>query len=289
MKFMRFLKGVNMKKHHRILILLILSEILIAPIYAKEAQPGIINFNLNRSPVTHASTQAVTLYGCNNTVVNTKLFWNAQNQILTNIPHGSYKSDTGKSYYVAKYYVLSPPVTRNSPSTQNPYVGLVTPDHFTFYGEKPAQIVDIDFRVFKSTYLHYIPVDFNYMHNGKSCAGQHVNAILINIHCKDFPWINGAYGGSGIGIMTNTKSPSTFLPMLEKNKHPLQCEATIIDDIMLNTKAFFALQDGKTITRTIDLTKQYKQSEPIKLVCMPRSPTDIPEGCLAHPSEYNLR
>ncbi|PIZ04840.1 MAG: hypothetical protein COY58_01945 [Gammaproteobacteria bacterium CG_4_10_14_0_8_um_filter_38_16] len=266
----------------RIILTLMLSCIFIAPIYAKTAQPGIINFNLNPSPVTHTSVQPVTLYGCNNTVIKTKLFWNAQNQLLTNIPYGNYKSNTGKSYHIAKYYVLSPPVTRNSPEKQNPYVGLVIPDRFVFHGKKPAQIINIDFRVFKPTYLHYIPVDFNYIHNGKSCSGQHVNAILINIHCKDFPWINGAFGGSGIGIMTNSKTPSSFLPMLEKNKHPLQCTATIIDDILLNTKVFFALENGKKMGKTIDLTKLYKKSGAIKLICVPRAPTDIPAGCSGH-------
>lgn len=254
-----------------------------APICANEAAPGIVTFNLNASPVEHASTQPVTLYGCNNTVIKTKLFWNAENQVLTNIPYGSYQSDTGKSYYVAKYYILSPPVTRNSPDEKNPYVGLVTPDSFTFEGKKPAQIVNIDFRVFKPTYLHYIPIDFNYMHNGKSCASQHVDSIPMNMHCKDFPWLNGAYGGSGIEMMINGKAPGAFLPMLEENKYPLQCKATILDDVMLNTEVFFASPDGKTMTKTINVTKVYEKTDPIKLICIPRAPTDVPAGCIAKP------
>lgn len=259
---------------------LILLGIFTAPVYAK-TQTGTINFNLNRSPVAHAPMQPVTLYGCNNTAISTELFWNSQNQVLTNIPYGKYKSKSGKTYTVAKYYVVSPAVARSFSDKRNPYVGLVIPDHFTFRGERPAQIVNMDYRVFKPTYLHYIPIDFHYAHNGKSCASQHVNSVLINIHCKDFPWLNGAYGGKGIGIMTNSKNPNTFLPMLEKNKHPLQCTATIVDDIMLNTKAYFALENGKTMTRTINLTKLYKKSGSIKLICIPRAPTDIPAGCVA--------
>ncbi|MDP3559647.1 MAG: hypothetical protein Q8R79_04770 [Legionellaceae bacterium] len=252
--------------------------ILVTASHAETRKPGIVSFNVSRSPVTNAPAQPVTLYGCNNTVVNTHVSWNSENQVLGNVPYGNYTSDTGKPYYIAKYYIASPEVFRNAPGNQNPYLGLVIPDRFTFYGERPAQIIHLNYQLFNPTYLAEIPTDFNYMYDGKSCNSQKVNLIPINTQCKDLPWRNGALGGAGIGLLSNKPSSTAFLPMLKKNKDPLQCTTTILDDIILDFEVFFASKEGKT--KSINLTELYKQSEPIKLICIPRAPTEVPAGCV---------
>jgi len=257
--------------------ILVISAILAISIRAQTSQTGIVSFSLAHSPVANSPVQPVILMGCNNTVVNTNLFWNSENQVLGNVPYGNHKSDSGKSYYISKYYIASPPVYRKSPDKQNPFIGMVIPDRFTFQGEKPAQIVNLDYRILNPTYLHSIPVDYNYMHNGKSCKSQKVNLIPINTQCKDFPWRNGALGAAGIGQLSHNPSSTAFLPMLKKNKDPLQCKVTILDDVMLDFEVFFASKDGKT--KSLNLTKLYEQSESMKLICIPRSPTDVPAGC----------
>jgi hypothetical protein len=254
------------------------------PICVEAASSAIINFNLGPSPVGGTTVQPVRLYGCNNTIVNSQLFWGSQNQALSDIPYGQFKSKTGKPYVVAKYYISSPEVL-NPHSEQKPaYIGLVTPDHVTFHGAKPARIVSLDYRILHSVYLRNVPVNFNYKYHGKSCAEQGVTLIPIKTQCKNFLWNDGALGASGIGQLSTHPVSTAFILTRKKNKDPLDCRVTLLDDVMLNHEVFFATKNG--MVKTIDLTKLYNESKPMELICIPRKITDIPAGCRVQPDEH---
>lgn len=253
-------------------------------LYAEAESSAIINFNLGPSPVAGLTVQPVTLFGCNNTVVNSQLFWGTQNQALTHIPYGRFKSKSGKSYVVAKYYIASPQVVDSESDKKAVYIGLVTPDQVTFHGARPARIVSLDYRILHSVYLASVPVDFNYKyHGGKSCAEQGVTLIPINTQCKNFLWNNGALGASGIGQLSIHPASTAFLLTRKKDKDPLDCRATILDDIMLNHEVYFATKNGKS--KTIDLTQYHNESKTMQLICIPRKSTDIPSGCSVQPEE----
>lgn len=253
--------------------------LLVAAVNA--ADSGIVNFNLGRSPIEDSPVQPVTLYGCNK-VVNSNLFWNTDNQIVGHIPYGKYVSKSKKPYYVSKYYIASPPAFRKGEKSnskkQQPYIGLVTPDSFTFHGEKPAQIVYFDYRILNPTYLTFVSVD--YQHNndkGETCEDLGVDLIPVNTTCADFPWRNGALGASGIGEITQ-KNNDIFLPLRKKGSLPLQCDVTILDDILLDFEIFFMSKNsGKT--KTVSLTEYHKRNKELKLLCFPRGKNNIPSGC----------
>ncbi len=251
----------------------------------ESSQSGILNVNVGRSPAIEDVPQPVSLYGCNNTVVETQVFWNTQNQILGEIPYGSRMSDAGKEYVVSKYYIASPPAWRTTKQIENaaakkdaqPFIGLVTPDSFTFTGMKPAQIVNFDYRILMPTYLEHIQVDFNWSEDEVlSCAEQGVTAIPINTACPNFPWRAGAEGASGIGLL-NTDGSTAFLPTLKKDEDPLQCSVTLLNDIMLDHKVFFSTDEG--LKETINLTQYHAEKKTMNLVCVERLPDDIPAGC----------
>lgn len=246
------------------------------------AESGIVNFNLGKSPVNDPPVQSATLLGCN-TVVNTDLFWNTDNQIVGNIPYGEQKTESGTPYHVNKYYVVSPPAFRkgSAPNSdkQRPFIGLVTPDRFTFRGDKPAQIVYFDYRILKPTYLTHVQVDYSHKNNnGNSCTDLKVDLVPINTHCKDFQWRNGALGGAGIGTTTQANN-KIFLPLEGEKKTPLHCEVTILDDILLEHKIHFVSSSGEK-TKTADLTQYHKNNEQLKLVCETRPANALPPGCL---------
>jgi hypothetical protein len=245
--------------------------------YADTASSAAINFNVGHSPVAGLTTQPVTLFGCNNTVFKSQLVWGVENQVVTHIPYGLFKSKSGKSYAVSKYYIASPEVAHAQSGTDAVYIGLVTPDSITFHGTKPTSIVNLDYRILHPVYLANVPVDFNYKYQGKSCAEMDVTSIPINTECDDFPWENGGLGASGIGLLSTHPASTAFLLTREKDKDPLQCRVTLLNDIMLNHKVFFATKDG--MASTIDLTTLYKEKKPMHLICIPRKIDDIPTGC----------
>lgn len=243
---------------------------------------GLVNFNLDKSPVANSPVQPVMIFGCNQTI-NTNLFWDTNNQIVGDIPYGHQQSDSKKNYFISKYYIASPPVYRHSsnskPSKQKPpYIGLVTPDNFTFTGEKPAQIVYFDYRVLKPTNLTFVEMDYHHKNeNNQTCAKLGVDSIPVNTQCSDFPWRNGALGASGIGDITR-ESSKVFLPLVGEKNKPLNCTVTILDDIMLDHDVYFLDKDNKTV-RTQSLTEYHQKNEGMKMVCYERAKTDIPINC----------
>lgn len=248
-------------------------------VQAQIPQSGFLNFNAGSSPVNSKSLQPVTLFGCNNTVFKTKIEWDARNQVIGDVPYGPHVSKSGKRYFVSKYYVASPPAFRSVTDKEDPYIGLVIPDRFVFRGGRPAQIVNLDYKILKPTFLQDIPVDFNYSKDDiPSCNSQKVTSIPINTVCKDFPWNIGAEGASGIGQLTNDGG-TAFLPFLHKNKDPLNCDVTLLDDVLLDHEAYFL--SNRKLTKTVSLTALYEKSQMMKLVCIPRAPDDIPAGCVA--------
>ena len=248
---------------------------------AENDHKGIVSFNLGESPVSNSPVQPVTLYGCNQRV-DSNLFWGAENQVVGNIPYGNYTSGLGKDYYVSKYYISSPPVFRkglkNNSKKQQPFIGLVTPDSFSFTGAKPAQIVYFDYRILESTHLDFISVNYDSKNKGKnSCSTLGVDLIPLNIHCPDFPWRNGGVGASGIGDITQ-KNNHVFLPLIGDDKKPLQCNVSILDDIVLHHDIYFLEEDGSK-HKTVNLTKHYLNKKDINLVCQTRKKSDTPFGC----------
>jgi len=261
-------------------IVFAISFLLITTI-TNAADKGVINFNLGKSPVNDSPVQAVTLYGCNQ-VINSNLFWDTDNQIVGNIPYGWHKTESGKKYHVSRYYIASPPAFRKgsppSSSKQQPYIGLVTPDTFTFEGKKPGQIVYFDYRILEPTYLDFVSIDYQHKNDhGDSCASLGVDLIPVNTQCENFPWRNGALGASGIGEITQD-SNRVFLPLKGEAKQPLQCKVTILDDILLDHKVFIATKNGKK-KKTVSLTKYHEHDNSIKLICLKRDEEERPAGC----------
>lgn len=260
---------------------------------------GILNFNVGESPTQTYPNQGITLFGCNGTQYKTDVAWDRRNQLKDNIPYGPRKNQNQKPYFLAKYYVASPPAFLDPNKKSDPHIGLVTPDRFTFKGEHPAQIIDLDYRILEQTPLIEIPVNFQHISNSlPSCEEQGVTSLPINTECDDFPWISGGLGAGGIGELAHTKkkhkqgknaekdlqSSSAFLPFIksklsgEPNK-PLNCQVTLLDDVVLEHKVYFDTESG--LTKTINLTEYYKASKTMNLVCLPRSENDIPMGCKA--------
>ena len=185
---------------------------------AMAQQAGFINVSVGRSPTIADTPQPITLFGCNNQQVETDVFWDTQNQVVGNIPYGERISSFGKPYFLSKYYVASPPAWRGTDNHADPYIGLVIPDRFQFIGDAPAQILYLDYRILKPTYLKNIPVDFNYQQGElPSCRSQGVTQIPINTSCSDFPWRIGAKGAAGIGQLTDTGGTSVFCPLWTNN------------------------------------------------------------------------
>ena len=259
---------------------------------------GYVNFNLGESPAPIPSRQEVSLYGCNTEITTKRPNWNGEenlqwgvnNQVLTGVPYG-YREKSGKRYYISKYYMASPPVfqTLKKNDTLPVNIGLVIPDNFSFFGEKPVQIVHLNYNILEPVYLSYVNVDYKYNDGiNPSCDSLTVDLVPINIQCKDFRWINkystpairDALGASGIGRLRNEeKQNRVFLPSYVRDAEYLDCEITILDDILLEHEVFFATDQG--LVKTLNLTDFYKyrflQGEDIKLSCRVR--LEPPAGC----------
>lgn len=269
------------------------------PLAAQEVplQPpsaGYVNFNLEPSPIGSDKRQEVSLYGCNTHITTTAtigdLRWDTDNQVLPDVPHG-YQQKGDQIYYVSKYYMASPPVFLAPPSdAKKPVIiGLVVPDRFTFYGEKPVQIVHLDYNILKPVFLSYVNVDYDYEEGEyPSCASQGVDLVPLNIQCADFAWLNTeeapllreARGASGIAYIKNDSINSRiFLPHYEPGAGYLNCEITVLDDILPNHEVFFLTEDGPR--KQLNLTEFYLKhplNEEVRLVCKARE--TLPEGCV---------
>lgn len=261
---------------------------------------GYVNFNVGKNPQGFDDRQEVSLYGCN-TEATTRipifngqknLEWDAKNQVLPGVPYG-YREEGGKRYFVSKYYMPSPPVFKkngkNDSTTVN--IGLVIPDRFTFFGEKPVQIVNLDYEILEPVYLNFVDVSYDYKIDNatQSCAEMKVDLIPLNIQCKDFRWINkystpaiiDAKGASGIAQLRNdTLRNRVFLPSYKVEDEFLDCQITILDDIMLHHEVFFVNESGDLV-KTINLTDFYKRNFGLKtklnIACGVRY--DLPAGC----------
>lgn len=263
----------------KLLLLLALPAVLAQGLSAQDDTSGLVSFNTGRSPVEDSAVQGVSLFGCHNTQVDASLFWDTEGQVVGHIPYGPRESN-GKRYFLSKYYVASPPVFRHEPKKMPPFIGLVIPDRFTFQGERPAQIVNLDYRILEPTFLHLVNANFDYTVDGlASCRIQGVEAIPINTECSDFPWRNGALGASGIGQLT-ADGGAAFVPSQKENEEFLQCNVTLLDDVVLNAEVFFVSGEaGDRKTKSLNLTELLKSGGRMNLICIPRAPDDVPAGC----------
>ncbi|KYG80356.1 hypothetical protein AWW67_09245 [Roseivirga seohaensis] len=235
-----------------------------------EKTTGYVNFSLGETTLPHEKTQSLSLFGCNtNITIDSKLWngpkgfsWNKANQVLSGIPVGhQIDPKTNKPYYVAKYYIASPPVFKaggqNDPNTLYD-IGIVTPDNFVFDGKKPVQMVYLDYNVLKPMFIKYIEVKFD-----SSFDNLGVDFIPFMVECNDFPWreangISGAQGASGIGSLTkdSTNVARLFLPYYypydtegsaptNSMEEYLDCEVTLLNDILFHYEVFFIVNGEK--------------------------------------------
>lgn len=284
--------------------LFLLTFFLCFTTYAQHTYPNkkgaYINFNMGNSTLKYKKHQKATLFGCNTTVFidstylndSTDLSWGKANQVASGIPCGRMVDKrTKKEYYVSKYYIASPPVfipgPDSLPEKNTLYdIGLVIPDEFDFVGDKPVQLVFMEYTILKPMYIEYFPVEFD-----TSFKNRIDTIIPFKVECKDFPWldtlsISGAKGASGIGYLSYSPKhkESLFLPYYYENKQAtdslktyLDCEVSILNDILLNYEVFFKI-DGKIHT-TINLRDLRNGKKKIQLTRKSRK--DVPCGCKA--------
>ncbi|MFT6947719.1 MAG: hypothetical protein ACJARP_002147 [Vicingaceae bacterium] len=283
----------------KLLVLNAICLLLFASSTAQEAElieptGAYVNFDLKKAPNPNYGRQELSLYGCNTEVTTRSRYWNrdinlqwgVDNQIFNEVPFGEQLKD-GRSYYVSKYYMASPPVMKMPYNGKKVNIGLVLPDHFTLFGDNPAQMVRLDYSVLEPVYLNYIKVNYDTITNtGKSCTQLGVNLVPLNIECKDFAWREdgptpNARGASGVARIKNEASQNqVFLPSYQDNDKYLNCSLTILDDIMLKHDVSFLKEDG-SLVKSINLTEYYSinamKGTEIQLVCKAR--TVPPSGC----------
>jgi len=283
--------------------LLLFCSIVIAQNTYQPDTTGYVNFNLGNTTLPHTEFQPVFLYGCNtNITINNKFWyqpnglkWDQDNQVISGIPFGHQKDNNGEEFYVSKYYIASPPVIKkgtqgiNDPSTLYD-IGLVIPDKFNLEGEKPMQIVHLDYNTLKLMHIRYIPIEFD-----ASFEELGVDFVPFKVECNDFPWIaanqvTDAKGASGIGALSRsatTNKDSLFLPYYypknaivnttPETKKYLDCKVTILNDILFHYEVFFLIDGVKhTSINLKDYTKK-KQNQTITLYSEYRK--ELPCGC----------
>ncbi|MBW1298233.1 hypothetical protein [Aquimarina litoralis] len=297
---------------YKVIIVALFSSMLYPQDTIPSKTTGYVNFNLGTSkikPQEKYNQQGVTLYGCNTIISNQNienwsgsskgLEWETRNQVFENIPYG-YRIDkkTNAPYYVSKYYIASPPVflrdSKGNPVPDAQYdVGIVTPDEFSFDGNKPVQQVFLDYDILKLMKIQYIQVDFD-----KSFDLWKVDIVPFKVVCKDFPWLDksdyqSAQGASGIGALNKNIAPlkKLFLPYYEdeltpdQSKQFLDCEVTILNDILFHHEIYFMVNGKKTYSVNLkDFYQTHKgdKNMKIKLYCEYRN--ELPCGC-KDPSE----
>jgi len=219
------------------------------------------------------------------------LLWKTNNQVYKNIPYGHQIDEkTKKPYHVSKYYIASPPVfTEDKKDKANTLydIGIVTPDEFTFKGDKPVQQLYLDYDILKSMKIKYLSVTFD-----KSFDELGISLVPINIECKDFPWLDkksykDAKGASGIGYLdkNGANTPKELiLPYYkkdgEKNNTYLNCEVTILNDILFHHEIFFMVNGKKQQTINLkDFYEQNKNNSNAKIVLHCEYKEELPCGC----------
>jgi len=274
----------------------------------EEETNGYVNFNLGTSTLTDTTTHTISLFGCNTILADTsKLWqgpkngfdWSSTNQVLSGVPYGhQIDARTKQPYYVSKYYIASPPVFHKNAAggiddTTIYDIGIVTPDEFVFNGERPVQRVFLDYNILELTQIKYIDVLFDDSFQKLADSLNHqlnVDYVPFKVECADFRWrdtagIYDAAGASGIGsfLRDSTNSAKLFLPyrVLPKGqtkKDYLDCEVTILNDILFHYEVFFVV-DGDT-TQSINLRDHQLKypKEPITFHCEYRK--ELPCGCL---------
>ncbi len=264
------------------------------------ASTGYINFNVQSNSQKSTASQPLSLLACNTRITTADsaywhgskgLRWDSINQVLSGIPFGHQThAKTNKRYYISKYYIASPPVFNktNAGKTNTLYdIGLVTPDEFVLRGEKPAQLVYLNYDVLEQMYIKYFDVKFD-----ASFKRLGHSLVPFKVECNDFPWTDkkqlpGAKGASGIGAldMNATTAQRLFLPYYFKNPATtdttyLDCQVTILNDILLDHEIYFIVK-GKhknDTLSTINLSNYKNTKDTIELYCKFRK--DLPCGCL---------
>lgn len=242
---------------------------------------GIVNFHADPLSGHNGMPQPFNWYGCNPTNNGSgSVNWSGNSS--SKLPYGL-QSGGSKSYFAARYYLASPPVPVNPASGQQTTLGLLKPDNFTFTSTPPMQDVTLDYNVLKPMYLQFIDIDYG------NCKGK-VDTIPINTVCPKFPHVEGEPRlASGIGVLENKGDASRiFLPSEDAaGLSPLQCDATILNDIQLYYKISFLVEE--TIVETLNLTSQFKNNPniPVTLLCEERPVSDIPPGC-SNPSIQDI-
>lgn len=258
------------------------------------AATGYVNFNLGTPTLRPTHKQTVSLYGCNTRITINGTHWNAsdslswgkKNQILDSVPFGPQKdTTTGDSFYISKYYIAAPPVIKKgNPKYKTQFnIGKVVPDHFSFDGVNPMQMVYFDYSLFELMQVKFVKVTFD-----PSFIKTGIEILPINIDCKDFPWIyaNGLtniQGASGIGDLQSSKTGNfsgLFLPYYYTNTAKsdstfLNCKITILNDIIPYYEAFFEVNGNHYTTLDLDTFK----NEEITLKAIPRLGNPMPCGC----------
>jgi hypothetical protein len=265
----------------------------------KPTNTGYVNFNLGGTTLHHAKTQDLELFGCNTSITLGSKFWNGPNgfewnkanQVLSGIPYGLQTEDSTKEeFYVSKYYIASPPVFKpNGQKDPNTLydIGIVTPDEFVLDGVKPVQMVYMDYNILKSMYIEYIDITFD-----SSFDELGVDFIPFRVECNDFPWqdangIKGGKGASGIGAThkDSTNVSKLFLPYYYSNgsegkgttpilKQYLNCEVTLLNDILFHYEVFFVVNGQKYTSLNL---KDHK-NEQISFHAEYRE--ELPSGCV---------
>jgi hypothetical protein len=234
---------------------------------------GTVKFHADSLPGHDGQPQPINWFGCNPTNNGVgSVSWNGDS--ASRLPYGP-QSDGNKPYFAARYYLASPPVPVQPPPGQPTIIGLLKPDHFTFTSEPPVQDVTLDYTLLKPMHLQFVDIDYG------NCKGK-VDIIPINTVCPKFPYKEGAPRlASGIGVLENKDGArKIFLPSVDAaGLSPLQCQATILNDIQLHYKISFRVEE--TLTETLDLTSWFKThpKAPVTLFCVEQNASYMPPGC----------
>lgn len=235
---------------------------------------GTVHFHADPLPGHDGKPQPISWFGCDPANDNGvgSVDWNGNSSSA--LPYG-WKSDGKRSYFAARYYLASPPVPAQPAPGHRTIIGLLKPDHFTFTSEPPVQDVRLDYNRLEPMFLQFVDIDYG------NCKGR-VDIIPINTVCPKFPYKEGEPRlASGIGVLENKDGASRiFLPSEDaEGLKPLQCQATILNDIQLHYKISFRVEG--TPTETLDLTSRFKTDPkaPVTLLCVEHPASYTPPGC----------
>jgi len=283
-----------------------------------QQKTGYVNFNLGETTLKTKKNHPITLYGCNTSITTNSKYWkgpksfkwNKANQIISGIPFGYQKdSKNGEPYHISKYYIASPPLIKlanandsiNNPNTLYD-IGIITPDEFVFNGEKPVQMVYLDYNILKTMHIKYLKVEM-----GHSFERLDIDLIPFKVECNNFPWIDkkgiditDAKGASGIGEIKrdSTNISRLFLPYYyendtnssqkpENSKKYVNCKVTILNDILFHHEIFFMV-DGKK-RKSINLKDYYYNHGDRTITLHAEYRKELPSGCRKPDSKYSYK